>query len=811
MKSVFVAFAVLALCLASVAVADDFYGGTRVITLTSKNFDEVVNKPNTVTLVEFYAPWCGHCKNLKPEWIKAAQQLDGIVQVAALDCDVASNKGLAGKYGIQGFPTIKIFTGKGSPSDYQGQRTAKAIVSHAKSMLPSKVTSLTAKNKDKWLKKDADMPRVILFSKKSSVAPIWKTLSVKFDGHMLFGQANGPKVKEWAEELTAFSFPSVVVLPPSNMPPALYPGKMKAKQIGKWLKRFVIDESGAQVMPDEEDDYLPELVDQSCMQKLCVKKGGLCAVLVIQKDAKDSEAMDAVMETQAARTDALFSFAWIDADRQSEFLKTSFGITASQHPQLVVFSAKKARYVEFVGSFKSDSITTFLDRVLRGSLKTGKLQGGLKELPALAGDTEACAKKKKAPAKEKKAKGSKDKTQNKKKDSTASYSVELSKSNFDDLVLNSGDTWMVEFFAPWCGHCKSLAPEWAKASKQTRQMTKFGTVDCTVETELASRFGIQGYPTIKTFKGGNFSPKKDSDANDYSGARSAKAISKHALKLLKDVPTVVEGVNAQSIQGWMMDKPELWRVLLFTDKDDLPSLYHSLSLHYINKLKFGLVHASDEQTMQQFGVKSTDLPRVMLLQAPASVNPNAENPEQQKMQIIPYAGKMNFKGISKFLDGIVDQLFPKDGAASPSAKSAPSVTVVNTQEEFDAACTSKGGLCAIVHLSEDEFESNLESHKETLLGVAAKQSQLPLNFVILNKEVHSDFFGHFRFADGNPIDFCIVNARVKRYANFLGVFDEKHVIEFIEGVLSKKIRTSSLGSLPSLASPAKESKSHEEL
>lgn len=42
--------------------------------------------------------------------------------------------------------------------------------------------------------------------------------------------------------------------------------------------------------------------------------------------------------------------------------------------------------------------------------------------------------------------------------------VVLDASNFDALVMNSKDIWMVEFYAPWCGHCKALEPEWAIAS-----------------------------------------------------------------------------------------------------------------------------------------------------------------------------------------------------------------------------------------------------------------------------------------------------------------------------------------------------------
>ncbi len=77
--------------------------------------------------------------------------------------------------------------------------------------------------------------------------------------------------------------------------------------------------------------------------------------------------------------------------------------------------------------------------------------------------------------------------------------VVLDGSNFDELVLGSRDIWLVEFYAPWCGHCKKLEPEWNEAASKLRGQVKMGKVDATVETALASRFGVRGYPTIKVF------------------------------------------------------------------------------------------------------------------------------------------------------------------------------------------------------------------------------------------------------------------------------------------------------------------------
>ena len=98
-----------------------------VVIGTEQNFKDEVLKYPGVVIVEFFAPWCGHCKSLTPEFDKAATTLKGVAKLVAVDATVATS--LAQKYQIQGFPTLKTFgADKKAPVDYQGGRTADDII-----------------------------------------------------------------------------------------------------------------------------------------------------------------------------------------------------------------------------------------------------------------------------------------------------------------------------------------------------------------------------------------------------------------------------------------------------------------------------------------------------------------------------------------------------------------------------------------------------------------------------------------------------------------------------------------------------------
>eukprot|EP01012_Entosiphon_sulcatum_P029606 TRINITY_DN3616_c0_g1_i1.p2 TRINITY_DN3616_c0_g1~~TRINITY_DN3616_c0_g1_i1.p2 ORF type:complete len:392 (-),score=102.21 TRINITY_DN3616_c0_g1_i1:12-1187(-) len=118
-----VAFPLLLLFVATRALESD------VVTLTAANFEEEVAK-HDVLMVEFYAPWCGHCKDLAPKYSAAAARLqEHGLSLAKVDATEESK--LAEKYGISGYPTIKVFKNKGAKvEDYDGARSAQAIVKY---------------------------------------------------------------------------------------------------------------------------------------------------------------------------------------------------------------------------------------------------------------------------------------------------------------------------------------------------------------------------------------------------------------------------------------------------------------------------------------------------------------------------------------------------------------------------------------------------------------------------------------------------------------------------------------------------------
>ncbi|KAG0272411.1 hypothetical protein BGZ95_011851 [Linnemannia exigua] len=88
--------------------------------------------------------------------------------------------------------------------------------------------------------------------------------------------------------------------------------------------------------------------------------------------------------------------------------------------------------------------------------------------------------------------------------------------------------WLVEYYAPWCGHCQALAPVWDELAEHLKDKVNVAKVDCTVNQEICYRQRIRGYPTIKLHQFG--------ETIEYEGFRSGPAFAEFALEAI--VPSV---------------------------------------------------------------------------------------------------------------------------------------------------------------------------------------------------------------------------------------------------------------------------------
>ncbi|CAL4902843.1 unnamed protein product [Urochloa decumbens] len=209
----------------SPAAADD------VVALTEADFEKEVGQ-DRAALVEFYAPWCGHCKKLAPEYEKlgASFKKAKSVLIAKVDCD--EHKSVCSKYGVSGYPTIQWFP-KGSlePKKYEGQRSAEALAEFVNSeagtnvkiaAVPSSVVVLTPETFDSIVLDETKDVLVEFYAPWCGhckhLAPVYENLASVFkqDDGVVIANLDADKHTDLAEKYGVSGFPTLKFFPKGN-------------------------------------------------------------------------------------------------------------------------------------------------------------------------------------------------------------------------------------------------------------------------------------------------------------------------------------------------------------------------------------------------------------------------------------------------------------------------------------------------------------------------------------------------------------------------------------------------------------------
>eukprot|EP00128_Syssomonas_multiformis_P011731 Colp12_sorted_trinity150504_noHs@29888 len=393
--------------LALLQVVSGLYSaGDAVVILTPSNFKKEVLDSDSVVLVEFFAPWCGHCKALTPEWIKAAKALKGIVKVAAVDMD--ANPSVGQPYQIQGFPTIKIFgADKNKPEDYQGARQAKAIVDvalqHAQRLANQRlsgksgssgsnnaraepgggkhVVTLTAANFEEKVLKSQDLYMVEFYAPWcghcKNLAPEYASAAKKLkDQKVHLGAVDCTVEQSLCQQYGIQGYPTLKVFAAgSKGEPVDYQGGRTSGDIAAYLE----DELAKNQAPPE----VYEVTNQELFENECASKK-ICFVSVLPHILDTGAAgRNAYLATLRSLADKFkrkpFSYVWTEAGKYTA-LEEALGLGGFGYPAMAAVSAKKDKFVVLKGAFTEAAISDFIGRLLKGKEATTPLG----QLPALA-------------------------------------------------------------------------------------------------------------------------------------------------------------------------------------------------------------------------------------------------------------------------------------------------------------------------------------------------------------------------------------------------------------------------------------------
>jgi len=470
MKSLFVVVALFAYIVSASDVLD----------LTESNFDTEVRR-HDMLLVEFYAPWCGHCKRLAPEYEKAATALktnDPPIPLAKVDCP--ANNDLCSKHGVSGYPTLKIFKNGEVSADYNGPRDADGIAKYMRSK---------AGPTSKPLASVADVDKVIGGFDLVVVGFFTEGSNTLMDEFLKAADGLSEEFRfahtQAAEALDHFGHRDEIVL-------------FRPKRLHSMFEPKLVKFEGA-ASSFKIKSFVTDNANGLCGQRTGSNSGSFKTPLVTAfydvdyvKNVKGTNYWrNRVMKVAKKLGEEGLSanFAIANKNEFSHELD-EFGLTASGDKPVVAAKNEKDQKFVMTGDFDMAVFETFVRDFLAGNLEPY-----LKSEP-LPADGNA------GPLK-----------------------VAVGK-NFDEVVNDPERDVLIEFYAPWCGHCKSLAPKYEELAEKLKDEpgVTIAKMDATAN-DVPSTFNVRGFPTIFFApKGSKSSPKK------YEGGREVDDFVKYIAK-----------------------------------------------------------------------------------------------------------------------------------------------------------------------------------------------------------------------------------------------------------------------------------------
>jgi protein disulfide-isomerase len=179
-------------------------------------------------------------------------------------------------------------------------------------------------------------------------------------------------------------------------------------------------------------------------------------------------------------------------------------------------------------------------------------------------------------------------------------SLSFTAESFQNLVTMSQEPWFIKFYAPWCGHCQAMAPNWVQLAKEMKGRLNIGEVNCDVETRLCKDVHLRGYPTILFFRGG--------ERVEYDGLRGLGDFVTYANNAI-DIGAGVKDVDAGEFKE-MEENEEVIFVYFYdhaTTSEDFAAL-ERLTLSLIGHAK--LVKTNSALLAERF--KITTWPRLLV-------------------------------------------------------------------------------------------------------------------------------------------------------------------------------------------------------